>query len=353
MKSTAAETKVLPISKLRTDGGTQSRAAIDPDVVDEYAGWLEDNRGRDMPAVKVVKDDAGNHWLYGGFHRREAYLKAGRSAIKAEVIKGTKRDAIRLSLGENHDHGARRSSEDIQQVIKTILSDDEWSKWSTNEIAKQTGINRRTIEKYRQSYLCSAQVSERTFTHPRTGQPATMNTANIGRKSSDDEDLFDISNRADDSEDPPQTYPDNESHDPFRHTNGAQSHPEPTGPEPVRDDFGTPVPERLVEDFRCSRLYKNAYSKAKAAAEAIQLVEASRAYVRNEQIQSPGEARTVYSSWCATAASRMHWRRPSKVCPDCRGVEASPDAEPCARCKGLGWLCSDEVKEEQAKGVPQ
>jgi exonuclease VII small subunit len=67
--------------------------------------------------------------------------------VEVEVTAGTLREAQLKSKAVNHDHGLRRSSEDIHKAIKDMLFDDEWSKWSLGEIAKWIGTSKTTIHR--------------------------------------------------------------------------------------------------------------------------------------------------------------------------------------------------------------
>jgi uncharacterized ParB-like nuclease family protein len=102
------------LSAVRTDGGTQSRAAMSPAVVDEYAAKLGD--GATFPAI-VVFYDGDTYWLADGFHRHAAHVKAGREEIGADVREGGQREAIQYSLGANETHGLRRTRADKRKAV--------------------------------------------------------------------------------------------------------------------------------------------------------------------------------------------------------------------------------------------
>lgn len=94
MKSPRPDTR-LPLAAIRTDGGTQPRAEISDEIVDEYTEALED-----LPPVTVFYDGT-TYWLADGFHRFRAHEKAGRPKIAADVKQGTLRDAVLFSVGAN------------------------------------------------------------------------------------------------------------------------------------------------------------------------------------------------------------------------------------------------------------
>jgi ParB-like chromosome segregation protein Spo0J len=173
----------LALDKIKLDGGTQSRAKVDEEVVADYAQIIRD--GTDLPPV-VAFHDGKNYWLADGFHRIEAYRSAGAVEIEADVRQGTRRDAILFSVGANAHHGLQRTSEDKRRAVLTLLKDDEWSKWSDREIARQCSVGRdlvgdvrRQIETVRAS-LSAPDSDKRTFT-TKHGTVSTMDTGKIGK----------------------------------------------------------------------------------------------------------------------------------------------------------------------------
>lgn len=81
----------LLISFIRTDGGTQNRAALDLDMVAEYQAAMQ--QGATFPPVQVFYDGQG-YWLWDGFHRVEAARRAGLTSIASEINTGTQQDAV-------------------------------------------------------------------------------------------------------------------------------------------------------------------------------------------------------------------------------------------------------------------
>lgn len=181
MNSTAEKYEVskIDVTSVRVDGGTQPRAAIYQNVIDDYADAL--GGGAIFPPV-VVFYDGTDYWLADGFHRHAAHKKAGISEIDTDIRQGTRRDAVLYSVGANGSHGLRRTNEDKRRAVMTLLNDNEWGKWSDREIARRSGVSQPTVSSLRNSNTDKVfQCEERTFTHPKTGQPTVMQTSNIGR----------------------------------------------------------------------------------------------------------------------------------------------------------------------------
>lgn len=167
--------KTIDISRIRINGGTQSRAAINKDVVAEYAEAMEG--GATFPPVIVFYDGA-NYWLADGFHRYEAYARARINDVPADVRQGTQRDAILFSVGANASHGLRRTNDDKRRAVMVLLNDPEWSKWSNREIARQCGVSEKLVRDVRGSICDKNADSVRTVT--RSGTTFQQETARIG-----------------------------------------------------------------------------------------------------------------------------------------------------------------------------
>ena len=136
----------LDIDKIRIDGDTQPRVAIDESVVQQYADDLE--TGAKFPPVLVMSDGA-TYWLVDGFHRYHAHKKLGKPQIAAKVATGVQTEAQWQSLTANKTHGLRRTNEDkAKAVLKALKLRPECS---DRAIADHVGVTDRTVMKYRES----------------------------------------------------------------------------------------------------------------------------------------------------------------------------------------------------------
>lgn len=163
------------IADIRVNGGTQSRANINRDAVADYAEAMEG--GAQFPPV-VLFYDGDAYWLADGFHRYEAYARAGVNDVPAEIRQGTQRDAILFSVGANAAHGLRRTNEDKRRAVMVLLNDLEWSKWSNREIARQCSVSEYLVRDARGPICDKIADSSRTVT--RGGTTFQQETANIG-----------------------------------------------------------------------------------------------------------------------------------------------------------------------------
>ena len=175
---------MINIADVRVNGGTQSRAALNLDVVSDYADLVR--AGVDFPAI-VVFFDGKNYWLADGFHRYEAYSRAGAYEIAADIRQGTQRDAILHSVGANAEHGLRRTNDDKHRAVGVLLADAEWSAWSNREIARQCGVSEGFVRSQRNP-ICVPNADSVPRTVTRNGTTYQQNTANIGAASKPDQD---------------------------------------------------------------------------------------------------------------------------------------------------------------------
>jgi len=143
----AGSVQDLAVDGITTDG-TQSRAKISDDVVEEYAAAMRE--GTKLPPLDVFTDGK-NYWLADGFHRFFAALRCEKATIRCHVRQGGKREALKYSLGANSNHGLRRTNEDKRRAVELALSDEEWRKLSDRAIAEMCGVSNTFVGNVRES----------------------------------------------------------------------------------------------------------------------------------------------------------------------------------------------------------
>jgi hypothetical protein len=140
--------QILSLTQIRRDGGTQTRALLDLDTVDEYAEKME--CGEAFPPVTVFFDGAV-YWLADGFHRVQGAENCDLKQIECDVRQGSQRDAILYSVGANAAHGLKRTNADKRRAVETLLNDSEWGQWSNRKIAQVCAVDESTVRVYRES----------------------------------------------------------------------------------------------------------------------------------------------------------------------------------------------------------
>lgn len=154
---------MLAVAKIRTDGGTQIRAAMDEATVARYVATLSEGGG--FQSI-IVYYDGADHWLADGFHRVEAHRVAGVAEVLADIRQGTRRDAILYSVGANSEHGLPRSRADARRAVETLLRDGEWRAESDRWIAEKCKVDHKTVGRARAELEAVGEVPH--LTH-RTG----------------------------------------------------------------------------------------------------------------------------------------------------------------------------------------
>lgn len=174
----------IEFEHIRLDGGTQTREQLNESSVLEYTEAFRN--GAAFPPVTVFFDGS-SFWLADGFHRYSACKDAGFESILANVINGTKRDAVLFSKGANADHGFPRSNAVKRQVVADMLNDEEWAKWSDREISRACCVSARLVAEVRNSICGNKQIENNqepvsvTRTVERNGKTYEQNTSNIGK----------------------------------------------------------------------------------------------------------------------------------------------------------------------------
>lgn len=172
--------ETLPLEQLVTDAGTQVREALDDDTIGEYADALQD--GARFPPVVVfrAKDTVV---LADGFHRVQAYRKAGRTEIEADVHQGGQEEALWFALGANRAHGQRLSGNDKRRAIE--IAYEAWPDLSQRQIAKQVGCTQPYVGQVRAQLKTSFQLPDQVVGRDGRKRPATRPPRSRGTDSTE------------------------------------------------------------------------------------------------------------------------------------------------------------------------
>ncbi len=171
----------LKLDQLRLDGGTQPRATLSFETVDDYSELMAN--GAKFPAINVCYDGQ-LYWVVDGFHRIKAAWQAGKEWIDADVWQGNLADAQWESYAVNRHHGLRRTNGDKQRAVKAALIHPSGGGLSDRQIARHCGVTQPTVSAWQEKLRLSEriyQVASRTVT--RAGTTYLQDTTNIGRRS--------------------------------------------------------------------------------------------------------------------------------------------------------------------------
>lgn len=113
-------------------------------VVEGYAERM--GEGDVFPPVSVVQEGK-QYFVYDGFHRIAAAALRGDTEIEVTVQAGTMRDAFLLTVKANAQNGVFRTNADKRAAVLVLLTDEEWSKWSNCEIAREALVSEGLVRK--------------------------------------------------------------------------------------------------------------------------------------------------------------------------------------------------------------
>jgi hypothetical protein len=151
-------TELLPIKDLILDPEIQVRAGgINPEALEDYSLALYN--GAEFPPIEVFDTDEG-YIVADGFTRTEAHRNVGKRKVLANITPGTRRDAILFAISANLRHGQRLTNQDKRKIVSTLLTDDEWSKWSDNKIADKCSVSQPFVSKLRKELIESGEIEK-------------------------------------------------------------------------------------------------------------------------------------------------------------------------------------------------
>jgi len=298
--------KSLPIKDICLDGKTQQRP-VDDKVVAHYAGMMKD--GSKYPAVEIITDGE-SYFLWDGFHRLAAARKLGKKYIEANVVNGTKRDAIFTSFSANKKNAFPRQPGTAKGIVEKILRDREWSKMAQTDIARHVGCTHQFVSKIQAEFekLSCNQLHDRTAL---SGQKAGLSGQKTGRSASET-----INVKRGDSE-----Y---EMKKPKKK---------------VLDATGKEVPKHLVKFFKRANEFRQPVKQLndmlKAVREGKEAGDQLFKFVKIENLTAEiGNVKRIF-----------RFGMPYAVCRYCGGDEMNAE---CRACDGCGF-----VNEQTYKATPE
>lgn len=167
------KTKTIPLAGLVTKG-MQLRVTTDKEAVARYAEAYAN--GEELPPIVVFDDGWDALLVADGHHRVAASEKAGKKSIECIIKKGDRRAARLYASRANLQHGVPLTNDDKRNIVRDLLGDAEWRKWSDRELARHTGTSPNFVGKIRKQLPKDQQSSVRK------GKDGTeRDTKNIGK----------------------------------------------------------------------------------------------------------------------------------------------------------------------------
>lgn len=143
--------------------------------------------GGELPPIIAYETERGL-FVADGFHRMEAYKRLGETSIKAEIRKGSFEEALNFAEEANLKHGKMLSAADKKNLlIRRLARGHGWANTSNREIARQLGVDHKTISNWIDRYNATGENSpvkraEVTGADGRTYNTSNIKRANEGRK---------------------------------------------------------------------------------------------------------------------------------------------------------------------------
>lgn len=145
-------------------GGVQLRAGFDNDTIARYAEIYKADGGSSFPPI-VVFEDGDQLIIADGHHRLGAAKLAKLEWISAIVKQGDVRAATEYALEANHDHGLPLTNADKRAMVKILLEDDAWAKWSDREISRRCRVSPTFVGELRAKTPKAAAITTRKDKH--------------------------------------------------------------------------------------------------------------------------------------------------------------------------------------------
>jgi ParB-like chromosome segregation protein Spo0J len=168
----------LPIEKIRIDGGTQPRAEINKNAVEEYASLISEKVL--MPPV-IVYFDGKEYWLVDGFHRYFSHKKLGLTEMLVDIRNGTLREAQFFSKGAHNGRGLGHNSKDYEYIVLSMVKDKEWGQWSNRALGKHIGISAMTVGRIKKKADVQQSSKKKTNRKDGKGKEVIVDTSKMGR----------------------------------------------------------------------------------------------------------------------------------------------------------------------------
>jgi hypothetical protein len=162
----------LPLNRIKVDPSVQSRTKTHPGYVQEFGEAMVG--GAVFPPV-VVFFDGKTYWLADGFHRHAGAALVGIAKLRAEVRRGSHRDAVVYSAGANIKFSIPRTPEDVRRAIYLLFEDPECWGWTDRRIGDHCGVAGHTVKLHRMRYAQDRDLPLPEIVTRSDGQPRQYN----------------------------------------------------------------------------------------------------------------------------------------------------------------------------------
>lgn len=172
-----AEPRIEEVRLDDLDRSLQVRASLNEEAIEDYRAMIEEGTELD-PGIAYRLPD-GRLALVAGFHRAEAYRRAGRDTMLVDIRDGSMFWAIRAGIVDNNQHkGVRLTRSDRQKAVKLLL--ESCPTQSDGIIAATAGVDRGTVIRHRRRMEADGTCCNTTSRVGSDGRE--ISTARIGQR---------------------------------------------------------------------------------------------------------------------------------------------------------------------------
>ncbi|NEX15775.1 MAG: hypothetical protein C1943_03820 [Halochromatium sp.] len=190
----ATTIEIVSLDSLIIDPEIQQREnGLNEAVLVEYRALIDHSPEWPFDPITVFRGPDGLI-VADGFHRCSAAHHTARFKIPAEIIEGTRRDAMLHAVGANATHGLQRTPADKRRAVLTLLTDAEWATRSDRWIARTANVSQPFVGKVRREVeLITLSVGQKVTSsddeQPDWSKSDQLKALSVGQKvtSSDDE----------------------------------------------------------------------------------------------------------------------------------------------------------------------
>jgi hypothetical protein len=169
--------RVMKLSELTRDAGTNPRVALHPSIVHEYALAMRD--GDSFPPVRAISDGQV-YWLVDGYHRVAALEQNGTDSVAVAYSSGGLEEARWESCAANKAHGLHRSNEDKRLSVERALLTERGAHLSDRQIARYCGVHHDTVGRIRRRLVdCGRLAAVQKRIVARDGCSYSQNTEGV------------------------------------------------------------------------------------------------------------------------------------------------------------------------------
>lgn len=159
-----AKVRAFPLDDLDIDPTVNIRKKLDKETVAHYRTVLDS-----LPPITVF--DTGDALVVAdGFHRLEATRQEDITEIHAEVISGSREEALHYAAIANLKHGKSLTGEERRAVVRRLK--ELHPTWGKVQIAKETGWHEATVKDFLNEETVKA-VASKSVGIPTDLKPST------------------------------------------------------------------------------------------------------------------------------------------------------------------------------------